>query len=136
MIPQTHLSPKVEWSGDLRIITFEGGPARDVDNPLARELAGRTEGVGEGDLLLDFTNVQSISSVELGTLIELHKKTRETGGRLTLFNLSSRVFEVFAITGLDHYLKVCREDGGAGNRSPSPSPGTGSGARQGNDAPQ
>jgi anti-anti-sigma factor len=60
-------------------------------------------------LLLDFTNVDCLNSSELGTLITLHKQIRDAGGRLTLFHLSDRVFELFAITRLDTLLGICRE---------------------------
>jgi len=101
-------SPKREQTGNVRIITFTTGQARDVENVLATELEGQTDGMGEGHILLDFTNVEFITSVELGTLIGLHKKMRDSGGRLTLFNLSPQVFEVFTTTRLEKLLGICR----------------------------
>ncbi len=111
-------SPKVEQSGKVKVITFTGSRLRaDVDNVLATELAGQTAGSGNGHLLLDFTNVETISSIELGTLIKLQKEMKAAGTRLTLFNLSPHVFEVFSITRLDNYFGICREQASL----PSPS---------------
>ncbi len=101
--------PKVERSGNITIITFIPNAIRDVENVIARELEGLTSGVGERHLLLDFTNVDSLNSMELGTLITLHKQVRDAGGRLTLFNLNTNVFELFTITQLDSRLGICRE---------------------------
>jgi anti-anti-sigma factor len=101
-------SPKAERTGNVRIITFTAGQARDVENVIATELHGLTEDLGECHLLLDFTNVDYITSLELGTLISLHKKLKATGGRLTLFNLNLQVFEVFVVTGLDKLMGICR----------------------------
>ena len=103
-------SPKVERSGNVKIITFSGERIRDdVENMIATELVGQTEGEADTHLLLDFTNVETISSVELGTLIKLQKQLKAAGARLTLFNLSPLVFEVFSITRLHNYFGICRE---------------------------
>ena len=103
-----HHSPKIEKSGKVRVITFTRDAVRDVENVLATELQGLTDNLGECHLLLDFTNVEYITSVELGTLISLHKKMKVTGGRLTLFNLNLQVFEVFTATHLDTLIGICR----------------------------
>ncbi len=102
--------PKVEHRGNLRILTFAGG-RREIENMLARELDGRTDGLAGCHLLLDFTNVRALGSEELGTLIGLHKKLVAGGGRLTLFNLTAEVYEVLTISRLHTLLGICREEG-------------------------
>jgi anti-anti-sigma factor len=104
-----HPPPKVERRGDVTIITMAGGK-RDLDDMVAAELDGRTDGPAGRHLLLDFANVRFISSVELGTLIGLHKKLAACGGRLTLFNVSERVYEVLFVTRLHTLLTICREE--------------------------
>jgi anti-anti-sigma factor len=100
----------VEQSGNVKIITLCGGGARrDSENPLAIDLEGHTEDLGERHLLLDFTNVKAICSLELGTLLTLHKRLKALGGRLTLFNLNPQIFEVFTVTRLQTVLGICRE---------------------------
>src|SRR5438445_264713 len=64
-----HHPPKIEESGKVRVITFTRDAVRDVENVLATELQGLTDNLGECHLLLDFTNVEYITSVELGTII-------------------------------------------------------------------
>ncbi len=110
MSNNNHHLPKVEKSGNVKIITFTGDEVRDVENVLASELHGHMENLKECHLLLDFTHVQYLSSVELGTLITLHKRVKASGGRLTLFNLNAQVYEVFTVTRLQTYLGICRED--------------------------
>jgi hypothetical protein len=51
----------VEQSGNVRVITFSAAEARDVEDMLARQLAGRTDGLEEGHLLLDFTQVEKVA---------------------------------------------------------------------------
>ena len=105
-----HPACKVERSGNVTIFTFLGGKTRDVANVLASELESGTDHLaGNCHLLLDFAHVEYLNSSELGTLINLHKKLRASGGRLTLFNLSADVYEVFAVTRLQTLLGICRE---------------------------
>ena len=100
--------PKNESAGDVRIITFAAGRGRRMDEVIASELGSVENAESECHLLLDFTNVTLITSVELGTLISLHKKMKASGGRLTLFNLNLHVFEVFTVTRLEKLLEICR----------------------------
>jgi anti-anti-sigma factor len=108
-LPTSHVTPKVERSGNITIITFTPGAIRDVENVIARELTGLTAGTDGQHLLLDFTNVEFLNSMELGTLVNLHNQADATGGRLTLFNLSAHVFELFTVTRLDTLIGICRE---------------------------
>jgi anti-anti-sigma factor len=80
-----------------------------MGNMLANELEGRTDGLSKCHLLLDSANVESLGSVEIGSLITLHKKMAASGGRLTLFNLKAEVNEVFTITKLHTLLGICRK---------------------------
>ena len=101
--------PKVEQAGNVKIVTFTGSRIRDdMDNFVASDLTGQTDDPYATHLLLDFSNVESISSLELATLVNLHKRTEACGGRLTLFNLSAEVFDVFTITRLHRLLEICR----------------------------
>lgn len=109
MSSTTRSQPKVEQLGDIKIITFAASQKRGLENVIATELEGLTDNLGECHLLLDFTNVELITSVELGTLVGLHRKMKASGGRLTLFNLSFHVFEVFGVTRLEKLIGICRE---------------------------
>ena len=115
--PKAQTSPRWNGAGDITIITFTAGTLRDVENQIANELQGNTEGAGDRHLLLDFSNVKRLSSCELGTLITLHQRLIRSGGRLTLFNLSARVFELFSLTRLDTLLGICRESASCEDRS-------------------
>jgi len=115
-----HLPPKVEKSGNVKIVTFTGDEVRDVDNVLAKELKGHTEDLTQCHLLLDFTHVEYLGSAELGTLITLHKRMKASGGRLTLFNLNAQVYEVFTVTRLQTLLGICREVAPRVNQPNSP----------------
>lgn len=106
--PKSLIPPKVERSGNLSILTFTVHAIRDVESVIARELEALAAGEEGQHLLLDFAHVEYLNSVELGTLITLHKRVKAAGGRLTLFNLSAQLFRLFTITRLDTYLEICR----------------------------
>jgi anti-sigma B factor antagonist len=60
----------------------------------------------QSDLLLDFANVDYLTSTALGTLVNLHKKLLARGRHMSVGNLSPQVHEVFAITRLDKFLSL------------------------------
>ncbi len=60
----------------------------------------------KGNLLLDFTHVESVSSQMLGLIVRLHNRCKREGGRLKLCGISSGVLEAFKITGLRKVLDV------------------------------
>lgn len=116
--------PKVERADHVTIVTFTSGPARDVENVIARELGELADGLGEHHLLLDLRNVAYLNSVELGTLISLHKRIEAGGGRLTLFNLTPLVLELFTTCRLELLLGICREGPAGARPARRGSPGT------------
>jgi anti-anti-sigma factor len=106
--PTHQSSPKVEQRGNARVITFTADAVCDVGDVLARELQGRTGGLGAGHLLLEFSNVAYLASAELGTLVAVRKPLRSAGGGLTLFDLNARVYEILTTTHLQTLLSICR----------------------------
>ncbi len=104
-------SPRGEPKGDVKTITlFDGGEFRGAENTITRELEAHGDDLAMCHLMLDFRRVGRISSVDLGTLILLHKRLAASGGRLTLFNLRDEIYEVFTVTRLHTVLEICREN--------------------------
>lgn len=60
-------------------------------------------------IVLDFTNVEYLSSAALGKLITMDKKVKAAGGKLRLCSIRSDILEVFKITRLDKLFTI-RED--------------------------
>ena len=52
------------------------------------------------NLILDFANVQYLSSAVLGLLIRISKRIYENDGRLRLCNINPKIYEIFKITRL------------------------------------
>jgi len=61
----------------------------------------------EGDkVLLDFSNLQQMSSAMLGKLLALNKECEEHKIKLRLCNMQPHIKEVFTTTGLHKLLKI------------------------------
>ena len=71
-------------------------------------------------LRLDFGNVEFLTASALGRLAVLHKEAEALGGRLTLYNVGTMVFEVFVVTGLTTLLDVRQERESGGSEGCSP----------------
>ncbi len=63
-------------------------------------------------LLIDFSNVEHLSSSALGLLITLNSRMADRGGTMMLAHVADSTQEVFRITRLDRVL-ACHEDLGS-----------------------
>lgn len=58
-------------------------------------------------LLIDFVNVEHLSSAALGMLITINNRIRAKGGQLRLASIDPQIYEVFAITKLNKLFNIC-----------------------------
>jgi anti-sigma B factor antagonist len=65
---------------------------------------------GRKKLLLNFRNVEYMSSAVLGMLVTLHKKVQAAGGKLVLCCIDPQIREVFQITKLDKVFVIRGEE--------------------------
>lgn len=63
-------------------------------------------------ILLNFENVEHLSSAALGTLITINNSVKKQGGQLRLSNIDPQIYEVFVITKLNK-LFVIHDDNAA-----------------------
>jgi carbon storage regulator len=85
---------------DASALTFTG------KNSLAAELEAAKADCSGPNLILDFTNVRQVNSLELGALIDLYKRLKSRGASLTLIRMDANIREVFAVTRLDSFLAI------------------------------
>lgn len=57
-------------------------------------------------LLLNFENVEHLSSAALGTLITINNKIKAKGGQLRLAQIDAQIYEVFVITKLNKLFQI------------------------------
>jgi len=89
---------------DTKIVTEENIQA------VGDELYGLVEDEGHKQLLLNFGNVQYLSSAALGKLINLKKKVGVVKGKLKLCCIHPDLLEVFRITRLDQVFEIYAEE--------------------------
>lgn len=61
---------------------------------------------GAKNMILDFSNLEYISSAGLRSILSTAKKAKGEGGSLALASLSGLVQEVFELSGFDNFLPV------------------------------
>ena len=94
--------------GDVAVVRFVDFKILDEANiqEMGQELFHLVEQDGRQKLLLNFSNVQFLSSAALGKLITLDRKVKKAGGQLKLSNILSDIYEVFAITKLNRLFDI------------------------------
>ena len=70
------------------------------------EVSAIIERSGNPRILINFENVEHLSSAALGTLITINNKVRQKGGQLRLSNIDPQIYEVFVITKLNKLFQI------------------------------
>ncbi len=102
---------KVEEIGDVTVVNFLDRKILDEQNiqVIGDQLFSLVE-EGRKKMLLNFANVEYLSSAALGKLITLNKKLQAVRGQLILCNIDPQIYEVFEITKLDRFFNIQKEE--------------------------
>jgi anti-sigma B factor antagonist len=73
---------------------------------IGNQLFGMVDTDGRKKIVLDFANVEYLSSAALGKLITMDKKVKAAKGKLRLCNIRPDIYEVFAITRLNKLFDI------------------------------
>lgn len=97
-----------EPHGDVTVVYFTERKILDELNikEIGEELFDLVETHNKKKLLVNFENVEYLSSAALGKLITLNKRVRAADGQLRLCRISPTIFEVFRITKLDKLFNI------------------------------
>ena len=106
----------VEYSDNSTIVTFvDEKILEEMDiHSLQDSIMSVIEEGGRIKLILDFCNVQFLSSAVLGLLMRISKKVYEQEGQLRLCNISPRIYEIFKITRLNKIFDIYEDVQSAG----------------------
>ena len=95
-------------SGGVTVVTF--ADSKIIDEEEIQELGQELYALVEKDelkkLVLNFANVEFLSSAALGKLISFEKKVRNAKANLVLSNIRPEIYEVFAITKLTKLFEI------------------------------
>lgn len=98
----------IEDVGDVTIAMFVDKKILDESNieKIGNQLFGLVDEDGRRKVILDFANVEYLSSAALGKLITMDKKVKAAGGKLRLCCIRPEIYEVFAITKLNKLFTI------------------------------
>jgi anti-sigma B factor antagonist len=98
----------IEEINDVTIARFIDKKILDEGNIqiIGNQLFGMIDTDGRRKIILDFTNVEYLSSAALGKLITLEKKVKAAKGKLRLCNIRPDIYEVFVITRLNKLFDI------------------------------
>jgi anti-sigma B factor antagonist len=101
-------SVSVVHEKDIRIVEFTNNKILDEANiaEIGQTLTSLIEERSNPKLLLDFANVDHLSSAALGMLINCNNKIKQRNGQLRLANIKPQIFEVFVITKLNKLFRI------------------------------
>jgi len=103
-----HQRLQVSEVGGVTVVRFVDKKILDEGNiqELGKELFALVEEDNRKSILLNFTDVEFLSSAALGKLITLDKKVKAHGGKLKLCTIRPEIYEVFAITKLNKLFDI------------------------------
>jgi len=103
---------EVEDIGDITVVSFVDRKLLGEQQILiiGEQLFSLVEDSGRRKVLLNFSNVEYLSSAALAKLITLNKKLQQVNGRLVLCNIDPQIYEVFEITKLNKLFDIQAEE--------------------------
>ena len=101
----------VEYCENATIITLTDEKILEEKDirALQESIMSVIEQVERINLILDFRNVQFLSSTALGLLIKISKRVYEHDGQLRLCNIRPKIHEIFKITRLTKVFDIYRD---------------------------
>lgn len=96
----------LETQDGVQVLKLIGRLDSNTSPQLEKDLLGRIDG-GPAKLVVDFTQLDYISSAGLRVLLMGAKKSKQTNGRLALCCLKEHIREVFEISGFFGILTIC-----------------------------
>src|SRR5262249_26148843 len=103
---------EVEEIGEVSVVNFVDRKILDEQNiqKIGEDLFSLVDEHGRKKILLNFGNVEYLSSAALGKFITLNKKVQAAGGKLVLCNIDPNIYEVFEITKLNKLFNIQKEE--------------------------
>ncbi len=98
----------VSESANISVVRFTDKKIIDPEaiQELGQELFDLVEKDDRKKLVLNFSNVEFLSSAALGKLITFEKKAKRHDAELILSNISPEIYQVFSITNLDKLFQI------------------------------
>ncbi len=98
----------VSQEKNIRVVEFTNSKILDEQNikEIGDTLNSLIEERENPRILVDFANVDHLSSAALGMLINVNNRVKQRNGQLRLANIKPQIFEVFVITKLNKLFRI------------------------------
>lgn len=103
---------EVEDIGDIAVVNFVDKKILDEQNiqMIGDDLFRLVDELGRRKVLLNFSNVEFMSSAALGKLITLHRKLQSVQGKLVMCKIAKGIMEIFEITKLNKMFSITPDE--------------------------
>ncbi|MSQ97167.1 MAG: anti-sigma factor antagonist [Gemmataceae bacterium] len=103
---------EVEDHGEITVVNFIDKKILDEQSiqKIGEDLFSLVDELGRKKILINFSNVEYLSSAALGKFITLNKKVNASGGKLVMCNINDDIFEVFEITKLNKLFNILKDE--------------------------
>ena len=107
-MPEASARLNVSDHKDVKVVDFVENKILDEANiaEIGQQLTALVEAKDRPKVLLDFHNVEHLSSAALGLLINVNNRVKNQSGQLRLANIKPQIMEVFEITKLNKLFKI------------------------------
>jgi anti-sigma B factor antagonist len=114
-IDMNHRRIQISEANDVTVVKFTDRKILDEASiqELGQELFQLVETDRRPKLVLNFSDVEFLSSAALGKLITMDKKAKQHGSQIILTNIRPEIYEVFAITKLNKLFDIKDEEADA-----------------------
>ena len=98
----------IERDGPIAVIRFNDRNILDEASiqSISEEILRHIDALTNPMILMDFNNVDHLSSAALGSLITINNRVRKRDGQLRLCNIDAQIMEVFVITKLNKLFQI------------------------------
>jgi anti-sigma B factor antagonist/stage II sporulation protein AA (anti-sigma F factor antagonist) len=103
------VSIKEEVKEDVLVLRIQGR-LDAVSSPTAERKVFESINNGQHRLLLDFSEVDYLSSAGMRMLLSVTKKLKTLSGQLVLCSITSNVMDVLKMSGFDHVLELVQNE--------------------------
>jgi anti-sigma B factor antagonist len=99
---------RIRQEGDITHVEFVDRNILDEANiqAIGAEINALVDAQKTPKILIDFANVDHLSSAALGTLITINTRVKARNGQLRLANIDPQIYEVFVITRLNNLFQI------------------------------
>ena len=103
---------ELEQVGPITVVRFTRRSILEEEGiaALAEELSGALAEQERPQVVLNFRNVESLSTFMVSKLLTLHKRIEAAGGQMALCEISPFLREIFKIVRLPMYVRIFEEE--------------------------